>query len=180
MGDAGDITVKVNRAPVLTLWAAVVARRLGYDWEEALTLGRAVAGLNAYSKAVAIGLYPPRSEAAPGKKGPPSAAGEVFHVDLLRRAVPAERTAEGIRALSKEKPIDPASVERYLESKFGEDLAEVRKAMETAAQALAPEELAERAYEMYETFRPRIPSGTKGWGAAGDLSLRRIRDAARS
>jgi len=33
--------VKINRAPVLTLWPAVVAERLGFDWEEALTLGRA-------------------------------------------------------------------------------------------------------------------------------------------
>jgi hypothetical protein len=40
-------TLQINRAPVLTLWAAVVAERLGFTWEEALTLGRAVAGLNA-------------------------------------------------------------------------------------------------------------------------------------
>src|SRR5271157_1263915 len=32
--------VTVNRAPVLTLWAAVVAERLGFTWDEALTLGR--------------------------------------------------------------------------------------------------------------------------------------------
>lgn len=38
--------VKVNRAPVMTLWAAVVAERQGFNREEALTLGRAVAGLN--------------------------------------------------------------------------------------------------------------------------------------
>ncbi len=54
--------IKINRAPVLTLWAAVVAQRLGYDWEEALTLGRAVAGLNAYSKGVSLGLYKPAAE----------------------------------------------------------------------------------------------------------------------
>ena len=33
--------ISINRAPVLTLWAAVVAERLGFEWEEALTLGRA-------------------------------------------------------------------------------------------------------------------------------------------
>ena len=48
-------TISINRAPVLTLWAAVVAERLGFDREEALTLGRAVAGLNAYSKGVRLG-----------------------------------------------------------------------------------------------------------------------------
>ena len=43
-------SVMINRAPVLTLWAAVVAKVLGFEQDEALTLGRAVAGLNAYSK----------------------------------------------------------------------------------------------------------------------------------
>jgi hypothetical protein len=43
-------TITINRAPVLTLWAAVVVERLGFDWQEALTLGRAVAGLSAHSK----------------------------------------------------------------------------------------------------------------------------------
>ena len=47
-------TIKVNRAPVLTLWAAVVAGRLGFTRDEALALGRAVAGLNVYSKGVAL------------------------------------------------------------------------------------------------------------------------------
>jgi hypothetical protein len=51
--------LQINRAPVLTLWAAVVAERLGFTWEEALTLGRAVAGLNAYAKGKALGLFTP-------------------------------------------------------------------------------------------------------------------------
>ena len=39
----GSRTIYINRAPVLTLWAAVVAERLGFRRDEALTLGRAVA-----------------------------------------------------------------------------------------------------------------------------------------
>jgi len=31
-------SVMINRAPVLTLWAAVVAEMLGFDYDEALTL----------------------------------------------------------------------------------------------------------------------------------------------
>jgi len=38
-------TISINRAPVLTLWAAVVAQRLGFNEDEALTLGRAMTGL---------------------------------------------------------------------------------------------------------------------------------------
>jgi hypothetical protein len=47
----------VNRTPVLTLWSTVVAEALGFEHDEALTLGRAVAGLNAYSKGVSLGLF---------------------------------------------------------------------------------------------------------------------------
>jgi hypothetical protein len=32
--------ISINRAPVLTLWAAIVAERLGFTHDEALTLGR--------------------------------------------------------------------------------------------------------------------------------------------
>src|SRR3712207_5322637 len=48
--------LRVNRAPVLTLWAAVVAERLGYPEETALTLGRAVAGASAQAKARHLGI----------------------------------------------------------------------------------------------------------------------------
>ena len=62
-------TVTVNRAPVLTLWAAVVAERMGYAPDEALTLGKAVAGLNAQAKGRALGIYsaPKRGEGRPPK-----------------------------------------------------------------------------------------------------------------
>jgi hypothetical protein len=55
----GEAIISINRAPVLTLWAAVVAERLGFDRDAALTLGRAAAGLNAYSKGVSLGLFEP-------------------------------------------------------------------------------------------------------------------------
>jgi len=35
---------------VLTLWASVVAEQLGFDWEEALTLGKIVTGSIAQAK----------------------------------------------------------------------------------------------------------------------------------
>jgi len=54
--------VRVNRAPVLTLWAAVVAERLGFERDEALTMGRVVAGLNAYAKGKSLGIFKPAPE----------------------------------------------------------------------------------------------------------------------
>jgi hypothetical protein len=55
LAEAGD-KIRINRAPVLTLWAAVVAERLGFDRDTALTLGQAVAGLSAYAKGVPLGI----------------------------------------------------------------------------------------------------------------------------
>ena len=54
--------VLINRAPVLTLWAAIVAERLGFNHDEALSLGMALAGLNAQSKGQRLGIPPPQPE----------------------------------------------------------------------------------------------------------------------
>jgi hypothetical protein len=100
--------------------------------------------------------------------------GEEFRVDLLGRALPAMNTEEGVRAVIESKPIDPAGVQRYLESKFGDALPEIRKAMTELADALKPDELAQRGFGLYEQFRPNIPEGVVGWGAKGELDLGRI------
>jgi hypothetical protein len=49
-------TIKINRAPVLTLWATVVAERFGFDRDEALSLAKALAGLNAATKGKRLGI----------------------------------------------------------------------------------------------------------------------------
>jgi hypothetical protein len=170
--------VTVNRAPVMTLWAAVVAKRLGFEWDEALTLGRVVAGLNAYAKGKSLGLIKPAPEEVRRERRR-LAAGKQMHVELLHRAVPVMQTPVGLRALSKEKPITPESVQGYLEGKFGDALPDVERSMLDLANSMSPDELARRAYELYEIFRPDVPPGTRGWGAAGALDLARIRAAAR-
>ena len=170
--------VNINRAPVLTLWAAVVAERLGFDRDEALTLGRAVAGLNAYAKGVPIGLFQPTPQEVKEQRRKMRAE-DALSVDLLHRAVPARQTEDGLRALSKDRPINPESVQRYLEGKFGDALDDAEEAMGALARALPLSELASKAYELYEAFRPEIPAGKKGWGAAGRLDLDRIRAMAK-
>jgi hypothetical protein len=113
--------VMMNRAPVLTLWAAVVAEVLGFEHDEALTLGRAVAGLNAYSKGVSLGLFQPTPKEVKEQRRKMRKEEKVT-VDLLHRAVPVKHTDEGLRALSGESLIHPQSVQKYLESKFGDAL----------------------------------------------------------
>jgi hypothetical protein len=162
--------VMVNRAPVLTLWATVVAEVLGFEHDEALTLGRAVAGMNAYSKGVSLGLFQPTPKEVKEQRRKLRKE-ETVTIDLLHRAVPAKHTAEGLRALSGESAIHPESVQKYLEGKFGDALEEVSNAMLGLAKSLPPSQLAEKAYGLYEKFRPQIPPGKKGWGASGKLDL---------
>ena len=166
--------IKVNRAPVLTLWAAIVAERLGFDPEAALTLGRAVAGYTAQAKGQGLGIYHPKETEERDKEQPAPPGEEVF-VGLMGRVLPAVRTASGVRALAKDKPADPDSVRRYLASKFGENLGEVEGALRELAVAFPPDRLNESAYGLYERFRPKVARGKEGWGAAGELDLDRIR-----
>ena len=167
--------IRVNRAPVLTLWAAIVAERQGHDPAAALTLGRALAGLNAQSKGQRLGIYQ-KSEAKSAKaEGKPKAAPRAQSVRLLGREIPVVKAAGGLRAATEGKAIDPRTVEAYLEQKFGDNLPRARQAMQTLARAFTPAQLEERAFSLYEKFRPQIPEGKVGWGAKGELDLDLIR-----
>lgn len=170
-------SIRSNRAPVFTLWAAVVAERLGFDWEEALTVGRAVAGLNAYSKGVSIGLFQPSPKVVREQRRKLSPA-ETFTDDLLHRAVPAVHTEQGVRVLEKKRPSNPANVQRYLDGKFRDALEDVYEAMKALARAYPPGTLAREAYHLYERFRPAVPAGQRGWGASGTLDIDAIRHMA--
>jgi hypothetical protein len=117
MTDA-DGNIRINRAPVLTLWAAVVAERLGFDRDTALTLGQAVADLSAYAKGVSLGIVEPKPELV-REQSDRLAEGEQLRADLLGRAVPVVRTPDGLRAVNKGKPGNPTQIAKYLAGKFG-------------------------------------------------------------
>jgi hypothetical protein len=97
--------MKVNRAPVMTLWAAVVAEQLGHAPDAALTLGKAVAGLNAHARGRRLGIY----EKAPDQPEEPTAhrrpTGDQQMVAVLGRAVPVVQTSHGLRATIKGQPV---------------------------------------------------------------------------
>lgn len=169
---------KINRAPVLTLWAAVVAERLGYDEATALTLGKAVAGLNAQSKGRRLGIYEEKSEEEKEKEAKKKKPVKTEFVEILGRDVPAIKTPKGLRAAVKGEAIYAESVETYLKQKFGENYEDARAAMEKLAKAYTPKQLESKAYDLYEKFRPEIPEGTRGWGAKGELDLDYIRSLA--
>src|ERR1022692_4804337 len=91
--------ILINRAPVLTLWATTVAERLGFDHDEALSLGKAVAGLTAQSKGRRLGIYKPVPQEI--KKARAHKRGEEFRVEICGRQMPAINTTDGVRAVIK-------------------------------------------------------------------------------
>ena len=124
------------------------------------------------------GLLNPRAvkdktEAAEIRK---AAAAKDIEVPLMGRNIPCQIEGDDIRALAKGKPVSPESAQKYLESKFGEDLEAAREAMEKLAKSYKPKDLADKAFGLYEKFRPNVPQGQKGWGAKGTLSLKTIRE----
>lgn len=180
MKPAAPKTVRVNRAPVLTLWGAVVAERMGYDHDTALTLGKALAGLSAQAKGRRLGVYHEVSEEVGKQRVRARAKAGVTWVDFAGRHIPVVHTKQGLRAVRDNTPEDPAAVERYLDSKLGDSLPAVRAAMIVLAKSIPKDELSERAFAVYESFRPRVPSGERGWGAKGELDLARIRALAKA
>src|SRR4051812_16059007 len=129
---------RVNRAPVLTSWAAVVAERLGFERDEALTLGRALAGLTAHAKGVRLGIFEPSAPEEVRERRGRLAEGERLEVHLIGRTIPVVRTPAGVRAVAKEEPIKPESVERYLAGEFREALGEAPAAVERGPRPLSP------------------------------------------
>ena len=173
-----DGAIRVNRAPVLTLWAAIVAERLGHDADAAITLGRAVAGSRARVKARAIGLEekPEDGDLRNTAKAARSAPRQT--VRLFGRDVPVVERNGSQYALDGEKPASPSPARAYVARAFGEHLPAVRHAMERLADSLAPDELNRTGFRLYEQFRPDGPAGAKGWGAKGVLDLDKVQDAA--
>jgi hypothetical protein len=167
--------IKINRAPVLTLWAAIVAERLGFDEAAALTLGKALAGYTAQTKGQLLGIYHPRERSEPEQ-----AEADLVFVSLMGRSLPALLTPQGVRAAERGHAADPESVRRYLRAKFGDGLRSAEQAMRTLAASFPPDRLEVEAYGLYERFRPAVEKGKRGWGAVGVLDLDKIKGLRRA
>jgi len=172
--------IRVNRAPVLMLWAAVVAERLGYPPETALTLGRFVAGSSARAKERRLGMVEETEETADRRAKRRETPAVLERVRLLGREIPVVPGADGtLRAAEDGKAASAKSAAAYVSRAFGDRLADVRGAMEELAASMPREELNRIGFRLYEAFRPSVPEGVTGWGAKAELRLDRIRQAGR-
>lgn len=176
MTKAVSTPIKVNRAPVLTLRAAVVAERLGHLPDTALSLASAVAGTAARAKARRLGVAEERDRDADAAG--PAAAKHRPTARLLGREIGLTLDADGVvLAEGDGKPAPAAPVLAYVTRAFGARLPEVREAMEALAAWYEPEELNRVGFRLYEHFRPDVPPDVRGWGARSSLHLERIRSA---
>ena len=125
---------------MLTLWATIVAERLGYPSETALTLGRTVCSASARIKARRLGIMDEAQEAAERRAAAVGLKPNVQMIRLLDREVPVLAGADGtLRADDKGKPASSKSVQTYIMRAFGDRLPEGRAAMEIVAASLPPE-----------------------------------------
>jgi len=171
--------IRVNRAPVLTLWATVVAERLGYPAETALTLGRFVAGSSARAKARRLGIIEETQEAEERRARAAKLKPRRQTVHLLGRDIPVLAAGDGTLCAEDDgKPASARNVQSYIARAFGGRLAEARGAMEALAASFPPVELNRIGFRLYERFRPDVPEGAQGWGAKGELRIERIAGAA--
>src|SRR3954469_16505320 len=131
-------SIKVNRAPVLTLWAAVVAERLGHPRDTALSLASAVAGTAARAKARRLGIAEDRDKA---KDAAPAKPHDTTR--LLGKDVRLTHDADGVilADTGDGKPAPSAPVAAYVAKAFGTRLGEARAAMEALAGRYEPDEL---------------------------------------
>lgn len=180
---AGDLTVAINRAPVLTLWMAVCLERLGLPREAALGAAKVIAGRCAMAKGRALGVLPEPSAAsreasAARRRAAPEAEKQPV-ARIAGQAVRLVATPKGLRAADPSKspaaPIDGSRVEAYLRSAFKDDLEAVQDTMARAAASHSEAALRSEAMRLYERFRP----AWKGWGVRGELHLADIRAVGR-
>ncbi|KAF1344259.1 hypothetical protein BDV97DRAFT_78453 [Delphinella strobiligena] len=174
-------TITINRAPLLTLWSALTTSLLhpNFSWSTCLSAGQAISTLCAISKGRAIGkIDPPTTSSEQQAKKSATKDGEedgLSELKIMHFSLPLK---EGVVVLQgKEKK---NANEEALRAKFGgEDVYErVKRVFGERLEAWKGREgeLNDRAFGMYEEFRPDVATGQRGWGRKGSLSLAKVRE----
>jgi len=137
-------------------------------------VGAGRGGQAAYAKGVSLGILEPKPELV--REGAEHLGeGEQLFVGLLGKPVPVVQTLDGLRAVAKGTPGNPARIVKYLAAKFGDRLDDAWRAMAELAAAHERVDLVRRGFRLYEAFGPGVPAGESGWGAKGELDLDSVR-----
>jgi len=160
-------TTVVNRAPLMTAWATVVAERMGFQREEALSIANVYTEMNAISKGVSLGIF----DASRNNGMEAARAGSQPYVDIMGRRVPLyQMQSEKWRALSNNSPAQPGTAFSYISRAFRQTTSHVIGALRLLANSYGPQELNEKGFGLYAEFRPSV----EGWGGRGELRCDKI------
>lgn len=157
----------VNRAPIMTAWSFIVAERLGFQREEALSIASVYTEMNAISKGVSIGLYEENKQ----QNMEASKDGSQPYVDLMGRRIPLYQTSSGQwRALTQGSPVSPGAAFSYITRSLRQTTPQIMGALRLVALSYSPAQLNKRGYNLYCDFRPNV----EGWGKKGEVRCQSI------
>ena len=176
--------VMINRAPVLTLWAAVLAH-LGpakLPWLSALTVGKAIAAMIAQTRGRALGVLEPSQQGHKRQKTEQEKEHEADDVQVLGIKVHMADVDGHTYATISNKPVSASQCDRYIHQHFGANRPRVIAAMKYLTHCLLAkgadgeaDVMGRYSFTLYEQFRPNVADGqAPGWGQKGELDLKKI------
>ncbi|KAF8450590.1 hypothetical protein L210DRAFT_3469664 [Boletus edulis BED1] len=156
-----------NRAPLMTAWATIVAERLGFEREEALSIGSVYTEMNAVAKGVSLGIV----DRSRQKEMDPISGGQQPYVDLMGKRRPLYKTQSSKwRALVSGSPAIPSTAFSYISRAFRQTTPYIVGALRLLAASYSPQELNKVGFSLYAEFRPIVD----GWGKRGEVRCERI------
>ncbi|KAK7060563.1 hypothetical protein VNI00_001329 [Paramarasmius palmivorus] len=181
----------VNRAPLMTAWATVVAERMGFQREEALSIASVYTEMNALSKGVSLGIF----EEGKDKGLDATKGGAQPYVEFIGRRMyvlndlaidPYIKTGtyrplyqsqtKQWRALLNGVPAKPSAAFSYISRSFRQTTPHITGALRLLANSLTPGEINGKAWSLYCEFRPAVNE----WGKRSEVKCSTILGLRRS
>ncbi|KAI3612201.1 hypothetical protein WG66_012156 [Moniliophthora roreri] len=162
----------VNRAPLMTAWATVVAERMGFQREEALSIASVYTEMNALSKGVSLGIFENGKD-----KGLDAIKGECTYQTLvvnrsvtgIHRPVYQTQTKQW-RALLNGVPAKPSTAFSYISRSLRQTTPHIIGALRLLANSLTTQEINGKAWPLYCEFRPAVNE----WGKRSEVKCSTI------
>jgi hypothetical protein len=166
--------ITINRAPVLTLWSASVTQFLhpSLEWSTCLSAGKAISAICAVAKGRSIGTISEPDVDDSKKKDKKKKQIQADELEVMHFKL---KLKNGIIFFEGKAQ---SGGEDALKVKFWGRYDDIKAVFDEGLQKWGErkDELDKVAFKMYESFRPEVPKGQKGWGRKGILDLEKVRE----